>query len=197
MWEQAWIGSKHIDFLFLICFLLYKLYICSPISVIWNGTNQRIKEKVVDSLSYKTVSINKKNADKQWVVVDAADQVLGRFSSKVAKLLRGKYKPSFTPHADCGDNVIVLNADKIKLTGDKWNNKTYIRHTGYPGGQHSLTAGEIHEKNPTRLVEKSIKGMLPKNKLGAELFRNLYVVAGAEHPYDGQKPTAVNINELK
>ena len=196
MWEQAWIGSKHIDFLFLICFLLYKLYICSPISVIWNGTNQHIKEKVVDSLSYKTVSINRKNADKQWVVVDAADQVLGRFSSKVAKLLRGKYKPSFTPHADCGDNVIVLNADKIKLTGDKWNNKTYIRHTGYPGGQRSLTASEIHEKNPTRLVEKSIKGMLPKNKLGAELFRNLYVVAGAEHPYDGQKPTAVNIKEL-
>jgi len=150
----------------------------------------------VDSLSYKTVSINKKNADKQWIVVDAADQVLGRFSSKVAKLLRGKYKPSFTPHADCGDNVIVLNADKIKLTGDKWNNKTYIRHTGYPGGQRSLTASEIHEKNPTRLVEKSIKGMLPKNKLGAELFRNLYVVAGAEHPYDGQKPIPVNINEL-
>jgi len=112
-------------------------------------------------------------------------------------LLRGKYKPSFTPHADCGDNVIVLNADKIKLTGDKWNKKTYIRHTGYPGGQRSLTAGEIHEKDSTRLVEKSIKGMLPKNKLGAELFRNLYVVAGSEHPYDGQKPTDVNINELK
>ena len=150
----------------------------------------------MDSLSYKTVSINKKNADKQWVVVDAADQVLGRFSSKVAKLLRGKYKPSFTPHADCGDNVIVLNSDKIKLTGDKWNNKTYIRHTGYPGGQRSLTANEIHEKNPTRLVEKSIKGMLPKNKLGAELFRNLYVVSGTDPPYDGQKPTAVDINEL-
>ena len=150
----------------------------------------------MDSLSYKTVSINKKNADKQWVVVDAADQVLGRFSSKVAKLLRGKLKPSFTPHADCGDNVIVINADQIKLTGDKWNNKTYIRHTGYPGGQRSLTASEIHEKNPTRLVEKSIKGMLPKNKLGAELFRNLYVVSGADHPYDGQKPTAVDINEL-
>ena len=100
----------------------------------------------MDSLSYKTVSINKKNADKQWVVVDAADQILGRFSSKVAKLLRGKYKPSFTPHADCGDNVIVLNADKIKLTGDKWNKKTYIRHTGYPGGQRSLTAGESTKK---------------------------------------------------
>ena len=150
----------------------------------------------MDSLSYKTVSINKKNADKQWVVVDAADQVLGRFSSKVAKLLRGKHKPSFTPHADCGDNVIVLNGDKIKLTGDKWNNKTYIRHTGYPGGQRSLTASQIHEKNPTSLVEKSIKGMLPKNKLGAELFRNLYVVSGTDHPYDGQKPTAVDINEL-
>lgn len=151
----------------------------------------------MDSLSYKTVSINKKNADKQWVVVDAADQILGRFSSKVAKLLRGKYKPSFTPHADCGDNVIVLNADKIKLTGDKWNKKIYIRHTGYPGGQRSLTAVEIHEKDSTRLVEKSIKGMLPKNKLGAELFRNLYVVAGSKHPYNGQKPTDVNINELK
>lgn len=151
----------------------------------------------MDSLSYKTVSINKKNANKQWIVVDAADQILGRFSSKVAKLLRGKYKSSFTPHADCGDNVIVLNADKIKLTGDKWNKKTYIRHTGYPGGQLSLTAGEIHEKDSTRLVEKSIKGMLPKNKLGAELFRNLYVVAGSEHPYYGQKPIDVNINELK
>ena len=113
----------------------------------------------MDSLSYKTVSINKKNADKQWVVIDAADQILGRFSSKVAKLLRGKYKPSFTPHADCGDNVIVLNADKIKLTGDKWNKKTYIRHTGYPGGQRSLTAGEIHEKNSTRLVEAQELGL--------------------------------------
>jgi len=150
----------------------------------------------VDSLSYKTVSINKQNADKQWVVVDAADQVLGRFSSKVAKLLRGKYKPSFTPHVDCGDNVIVINADKIKLTGNKWTEKTYIRHTGYPGGQRSLTANEVFQKDPTRIVEKAVKGMLPKNKLGAELFRNLYVFAGAAHTHDGQQPNELNINEL-
>ncbi|MDG1822287.1 MAG: 50S ribosomal protein L13 [Flavobacteriaceae bacterium] len=150
----------------------------------------------MDSLSYKTVSINKQNADKQWVVVDAADQILGRFSSKVAKLLRGKYKPSFTPHVDCGDNVIVINAEKIKLTGNKWTDKTYIRHTGYPGGQRSLTAIEVFEKDPNRVVEKAVKGMLPKNKLGAELFRNLYVVTGAEHAHGGQKPTELNINEL-
>ena len=143
----------------------------------------------MDSLRYKTVSINKKNADKQWVVVDAADQILGRFSSKVAKLLRGKYKPSFTPHADCGDNVIVLNADKIKLTGDKWNKKTYIRHTGYPGGQRSLTASEIHEKDSTRLVEKSIKGMLPKNKLSSAMLKKLKVYSGEEHPHEAQKAT--------
>ena len=150
----------------------------------------------MDSLSYKTVSINKQNADKQWVVVDAADQVLGRFSSKVAKLLRGKYKPSFTPHVDCGDNVIVINADKIKLTGNKWTEKTYIRHTGYPGGQRSLTATEVFEKDPTRVVEKAIKGMLPKNKLGAALFRNLDVVVGAEHKHKAQQPKTINLNEV-
>ena len=124
----------------------------------------------MDSLSYKTVSINKKNADKQWVVVDAADQVLGRFSSKVAKLLRGKYKPSFTPHADCGDNVIVLNADKIKLTGDKWNNKTYIRHTGYPGGQRSLTASEIHEKIQRAWLKNPLKECYPKTNWELNYF---------------------------
>jgi large subunit ribosomal protein L13 len=157
---------------------------------------KRAKTYPVDSLSYKTVSINKQNADKQWVVVDAADQILGRFSSKVAKLLRGKYKPSFTPHVDCGDNVIVINAEKIKLTGNKWTEKSYIRHTGYPGGQRSLTATELFEKDPTRVVEKAIKGMLPKNKLGAELFRNLYVIAGDAHNHGGQQPTVLNINEL-
>ena len=150
----------------------------------------------MDSKSFKTSYLNKESIVKNWFVANADGKTLGRFSSEVAKILRGKHKASYTPHMDCGDNVIVLNADQIKLTGDKWNNKTYIRHTGYPGGQRSLTASEIHEKNPTSLVEKSIKGMLPKNKLGAELFRNLYVVSGADHPYDGQKPTAVDINEL-
>ena len=157
---------------------------------------KRAKTYPVDSLSYKTVSINKQNADKQWVVVDAADQVLGRFSSKVAKLLRGKYKPSYTPHVDCGDNVIVINAEKIKLTGNKWADKTYIRHTGYPGGQRSLSATELFQKDPTRVIEKAVKGMLPKNKLGAELFRNLYVVTGDSHSHGGQQPKELNINEL-
>ena len=154
-----------------------------------------IKIRLKKNVLY-TKSVNSSNIEKKWLLVDASNISLGRLATHVASLIRGKNKPHFTPNVDCGDNVIVKNADKIKLTGNKWNNKTYIRHTGYPGGQRSLTASEIHEKNPTRLVEKSIKGMLPKNKLGAELFRNLYVVSGAEHPYDGQKPTAVNINEL-
>ena len=156
-----------------------------------------LKKLLVDALSYKTISANKQTADKQWLVVDAEDQILGRFSSKVAKLLRGKHKPSYTPHVDCGDNVVVINADKVKLSGNKWEGKSYIRYTGYPGGQRSLTATELFAKDPKRLVEKAVKGMLPKNKLGADLFRNLHVVAGAEHPYAGQKPTAININELK
>ncbi len=135
----------------------------------------------MNTLSYKTVSANKATANKEWLVVDADGQTLGRFASKVAMLIRGKYKTNFTPHVDCGDNVVVINADKIILTGKKWTDKSYIRHTGYPGGQRSLSATEMFEKDPTRLVEKAVKGMLPKNKLGAALFRNLYVYAGAEH----------------
>ena len=151
----------------------------------------------MDTLSYKTISANKATVNKQWVLVDADGQTLGRLASKVAKLLRGKHKPNFTPHVDCGDNVIVINAEKINLTGNKWNDKTYIRHTGYPGGQRSLTANELFGKDPARLVEKSVKGMLPKNKLGAELFRNLKVFVGSEHKHEAQKPTAINLNDLK
>jgi large subunit ribosomal protein L13 len=150
----------------------------------------------VDTLSYKTVSTNKATADKQWVVVDAAGQSLGRVSSIVAKFLRGKYKPSFSPHVDCGDNVIVVNAEKVNLTGKKWDSKNYIRYTGYPGGQRSLTAQEVFDKSPERLVEKSVKGMLPKNKLGSALFRNLRVFTGEEHSLSAQKPREININEL-
>ena len=131
----------------------------------------------MDTLSYKTISANKNTVNKEWVLVDAEGQTLGRMASKVAKLLRGKYKPNFTPHVDCGDNVVVINADKINLTGNKWQDKTYVRHTGYPGGQKTLSATEVFEKDPTRLVEKSVKGMLPKNKLGSALFRNLKVYA--------------------
>jgi len=151
----------------------------------------------VDTLSYKTISANKATADKQWVLVDAEGQTLGRMASKVAKILRGKYKPSFTPHADCGDNVIIINAEKITLSGNKWTDKSYIRHTGYPGGQRSLTATELYGKDPARVVEKSVKGMLPKNKLGADLFRNLTVVVGTEHKHEAQKPKTINLNEFK
>lgn len=151
----------------------------------------------MNTLSYKTVSANKVTANKEWLVVDADGQTLGRLASKIAMLIRGKYKPNFTPHVDCGDNVVVINADKIKLTGKKWTNKTYIRHTGYPGGQKSLTASEVFEKDPTRLVEKAVKGMLPKNKLGSALFRNLYVYAGAEHKQEAQSPKAINLNDLR
>ena len=151
----------------------------------------------MDTLSYKTVSANKETANKEWLLVDAEGQTLGRLSSQVAKLLRGKHKPCFTPHADCGDNVVVINAEKIKLSGKKWSEKTYIRHTGYPGGQRSLTAQELFDKGSERLVERAVKGMLPKNKLGAELFRNLKVVNGAAHKYESQKPRTINLQEFK
>ena len=149
----------------------------------------------MDTLSYKTISANKNTVNKEWVLVDAEGQTLGRMCSIVAKLIRGKYKPNFTPHVDCGDNVVVINAEKITLSGKKWTEKSYIRHTGYPGGQKSLTATELFEKDPTRLVEKSVKGMLPKNKLGAALFRNLKVYVGSEHNQGAQKPKAINLND--
>ena len=151
----------------------------------------------MDTLSYKTISANKSTVNKEWVLVDAEGQNLGRLASKVAKLLRGKHKTNFTPHVDCGDNVIVINAEKIELSGKKWTDKTYIRHTGYPGGQRSLTATELFDKNPTALVEKSVKGMLPKNKLGADLFRNLNVYVGSGHPHEAQQPKTINLNEFK
>jgi large subunit ribosomal protein L13 len=151
----------------------------------------------LDSLIYKTISANQNTVDKKWVIIDADGQTLGRMCSKVAKLLRGKYKPNFTPHVDCGDNVIVINAEKIILSGNKWESKEYIRYTGYPGGQRSLTANELFAKDPTRLVEKSVKGMLPKNKLGANLFRNLKVYVGENHKQEGQNPVLINLKDLK
>ena len=130
-------------------------------------------------------------------MVDADGQTLGRLASIIAKLIRGKYKPNYTPHVDCGDNVVVINANKINLTGKKWTDKSYIRHTGYPGGQRSLSASEMFEKDPNRLVEKAVKGMLPKNKLGSALFHNLYVYADAEHKQEAQAPKLINLNDLK
>ncbi|MEZ4810384.1 MAG: 50S ribosomal protein L13 [Allomuricauda sp.] len=151
----------------------------------------------MDTLSYKTISANKATVDKQWLLVDAEGQTLGRFASKVAKLLRGKYKTNFTPHVDCGDNVVVINAEKINLSGNKWDDKEYLRYTGYPGGQRSATAKELLNKHPERIIENSVKGMLPKNKLGAELFRNLKVYVGPEHGHEAQKPKAINLNDYK
>lgn len=151
----------------------------------------------MNNLSYKTISANKATVQKEWIVVDAEGHNLGRLASKVAMILRGKYKPSYTPHVDCGDNVIIINAEKINLTGNKLDDKTYIRHTGYPGGQRILTAKVLQAKNPAALVEKAVKGMLPKNKLGAQLFRNLNVNVGSEHKFEAQKPKTVNLNDLK
>lgn len=151
----------------------------------------------MDTLSYKTVSANKETANKKWLVVDAEGQTLGRLASKVAKLIRGKHKTNFTPHADCGDNVIVINAEKVVLTGNKMTDKIYIRHTGYPGGQRSLTAKEVLEKRPIRLVEMAVKGMLPKNKLGSQLYTNLKVYEGATHNQEAQKPEVFNLESFK
>ncbi|HPW78276.1 MAG: 50S ribosomal protein L13 [Bacteroidetes bacterium ADurb.Bin037] len=149
----------------------------------------------MNTLSYKTVSANKATVTKEWVVIDATDQVLGRLAVKAATLLRGKHKPNFTPHVDCGDNVIIINAEKVHLTGNKLNDKMYIRYSGYPSGQRSESAKELLKRKPLALVEHAIKGMLPKNRLGSELFRNLYVYEGPEHPHQAQKPKQINLNE--
>jgi large subunit ribosomal protein L13 len=151
----------------------------------------------VDTLSYKTISANKATVTKDWVVVDATDQVLGRMGSKVAKLLRGKYKPNFTPHVDCGDNVIIINADKVKITGNKATDRIYYRHTGYPGGQRETTPAKLMEKSPDRLIRKVVKGMLPKNRLGNAIIGNLYVYAGTEHKHQAQQPKQLDLNSIK
>ena len=145
----------------------------------------------MNTLSYKTVSANAKTVNKQWVVVDAEGEILGRLSSKIAMIIRGKNKPEYTPHVDCGDNVIVINPDKIKLTWNKFSDKVYISYTGYPGGQRFISPKELMAKHPTRVVEKAVRGMLPKNRLGRALFGNLHVYAGAEHPHAAQNPKAI------
>ncbi len=151
----------------------------------------------MDTLSYKTVSANKNTVNKEWLLVDADGQALGRLASEVAKLLRGKHKPNYTPHVDCGDNVVIINAEKVTLSGNKWEDKSYIRHTGYPGGQRSLSAKELFGKSPSRLVEKAVKGMLPKNKLGSAIYRNLKVYDSAEHNQEAQKPRTINLKDIK
>lgn len=160
-------------------------------------TSINLNVKQVDSLSYKTISANAATVNKEWILIDANGEVLGRLASQVAKILRGKHKPSFTPHVDCGDNVIVINADKVKLTGKKMTDKVYTRHTGHPGGQRFATPADYLKRKPAFVVEKAVKGMLPKTRLGEALLKNLKVYAGAEHPHAAQNPKTIKLNEIK
>lgn len=150
----------------------------------------------MDTLSYKTVSLNKATAEKKWLVIDATDLALGRLASRIALILRGKNKPGFTPNVDCGDNVIVINAEKVALKGKKMTNRVYVRYTGYPGGQRFSTPAEILAKRPTELIRRAVKGMLPKTRLGDKVLGNLYIYAGPEHPHQAQTPTEIKLNEI-
>ena len=150
----------------------------------------------MDTLSYKTVSLNKATVDKQWVVIDATDLALGRLASRVALVLRGKNKAGFTPNVDCGDNVIVINAEKVALSGKKMTDRVYTRYTGYPGGQRFSTPKEILAKRPEELVRRAVKGMLPKTRLGDQILHNLHVYAGPEHPHQAQNPKTIKLNEI-
>ena len=149
----------------------------------------------MNTLSYKTKSAKKEEVEHKWFVVDAANQPLGRMCSAIATVLRGKHKPYYTPHVDCGDYVIVINAEKVRLTGNKMSQKTYLTYSGYPGGQKSTTAQELMRKKPTAMIEYSVRGMLPKNKLGRAMFKKLFVYAGEEHPHLAQKPEPLTIKK--
>lgn len=147
----------------------------------------------MDTLSYKTQSAKKETVTRAWLVVDAEGQPLGRLASKLATILRGKHKPSYTPHVDCGDNIIVLNAEKVKLTGNKMTQKIHYTHSGYPGGQKQRTPEQILAKYPNRLIEIAVKGMLPKTKLGNAMIKKLFVYEGTEHPHQAQKPSTLEL----
>lgn len=151
----------------------------------------------MNTLSYKTISANQQTVEKKWFLVDAEGETLGRLASNIAYVLRGKHKPSFTPHVDCGDHIVVINAEKIELTGKKLYQKQYIRHTGYPGGQRSTTPEQLLVKKPIKIIENAVRGMLPKNKLGRQMFRNLYVYEGEKHLHTAQKPEKIELNDFK
>ena len=145
----------------------------------------------MDAISYKTVSLRTADIKKEWLLVDAKHKILGRVATEIALRLRGKHKPSYSPHMNCGDHIVVINASQIRLTGKKWHKKNYIHHTGYPGGQRHTLAKHLHEKHPTRLLEKAVKGMLSKNKLGRQQFRHLHIYATASHPHEAQQATPI------
>lgn len=151
----------------------------------------------MDTLSYRTISANKQTVKKEWLLIDAENQTVGRLASKIAMVLRGKHKPNFTPHVDCGDNIVVINADKIKFTGNKMSYKKYLRHTGYPGGQREATAEMLLKKKPTEILHHAVKGMLPKNKLGNKVIKKLHLFIGAEHDKQAQNPQEFNIDTIK
>jgi large subunit ribosomal protein L13 len=151
----------------------------------------------MNTLSYKTISANKETVTKEWVLVDAENEVLGRLATKVAMMIRGKYKTNYTPHVDCGDHVVIINAEKVRLTGSKMDQKEYVRHTGYPGGQRFTSIKQMLVKKPGFIIEKAVRGMLPKTKLGDALFGNLHVYAGSEHPHEAQQPKKINLNSIK
>jgi large subunit ribosomal protein L13 len=151
----------------------------------------------VDTLSYKTQYLNKATVQKEWVVIDATNQPVGRFCSRITLLLRGKNKPGFTPHVDCGDNVIVINAEKIRFTGKKMQDKVYKHHTHHPGGLRTTTPALLLDRKPISIIEIAVKGMLPKNRLGDRLYRNLHVYAGAAHEHEAQQPKEINFNSAE
>ena len=147
----------------------------------------------MDTLSYRTVSANKATINKQWVLIDAEGQILGRLATTIAMMLRGKHKPEYTPHVDCGDNVVIINAEKIEFSGNKWADKEYVRHTGYPGGQKFTTAEQMLKKNPIGIIEHAVRGMLPKNRLGRAIYKNMHVYTGSSHPHEAQKPRKIEL----
>ncbi|MFO8234495.1 MAG: 50S ribosomal protein L13 [Bacteroidales bacterium] len=151
----------------------------------------------MDSNSYKTLSAKKEDVKKEWVLIDAKDEVLGRIASQAAKIIRGKHKPNYTPHIDCGDNVVIINAEQVRLTGNKWTDKEYVHYTGYPGGQRKRTPKDLMKKDPRMIIEKAIHGMLPKNRLGRKLKNNLFVYVGEEHPHKAQKPKKLKLKDIK
>lgn len=147
----------------------------------------------MDTLSYRTVSANKATVNKEWVLIDAEGQILGRLATTIAMMLRGKHKPEYTPHVDCGDNVIIINAEKVEFSGNKWADKEYVRHTGYPGGQRFTTAEQMLKKNPIAIIEHAVRGMLPKNRLGRAIYKNMHVYTGSAHPHEAQKPKKIEL----
>jgi len=152
-----------------------------------------VKKIDVNTLSYRTISANQESVEREWYIIDAEDAIVGRLGTQLAHILRGKNKPYYTPHVDCGDNIIIINAEKVRFTGKKLTQKQYLRHTGYPGGQRSATPKEMLERKPEFVLEKAVKGMLPKTKLGRAMFKKLFVYAGTEHPHAAQKPKTIKL----